>query len=88
MNILKQIYRYIVDHLTKALGAAGGTLMTVALMDPAPIRDAAQTYLGQHSAAKVGAVLFGLVILRGWYTGQKAKQAQTLPAPDPNASRP
>jgi hypothetical protein len=87
MNTLKKIYRFIADHLTKALGAAGGALMTVAMIDPAPIREAAQTYLGAHSAAKVGGVLFAMVILRGWYTGAKAKQAQ-LPAPDPNANRP
>lgn len=87
MNTLKKIYHFIVDHLTKVLGAVGGALMTVDMIDPAPIREAAQTYLGEHSAAKVGAVLFVMIILRGWYTGWKAKQA-LLPPPDSNASRP
>jgi hypothetical protein len=80
MNALKTVYRYIADHLTKALGALGGGTMTVALMDPAPIREAAQTYLGQQWAPKIGAALFGLVILRGLYTGRKAKQLQQPPA--------
>lgn len=89
MNTLKKIYRSIADHMTKLLGAVGAALMTLAFMDPAPIRDAAQTYLGSKWSAKVGIVLFGLVTLRGWYTGWKAKQAaQVLPPPDPNASRP
>jgi hypothetical protein len=85
--MIAQAYRYIVDHLTKALGAVGAALMSLAAIDPEPIRQAAQVYLGQHAAAKVAAVLFGLVILRGWYTGQKAKQVATLPAPAPEASR-
>jgi hypothetical protein len=77
---MKKIYRYIVDHLTKALGAAGLGLMSLASIDPEPIRQAATLYLGQHAAAKVAGILFVLVILRGWYTGQKAKEAG-LPPP-------
>jgi hypothetical protein len=68
-------YRFIVDHLTKTLGALGGICMTLAAIDPAPIRAAASSFLGQQYAAKIGAALFGLVILRGWYTGSKAKDA-------------
>jgi hypothetical protein len=81
MNALKTGYRYLSDHLTKALGALGGGTMTVALMDPAPIRDAAQTYLGQQWAPKIGIALFGLVILRGLYTGKKAKQLEAAQPP-------
>jgi len=72
---MDKAYRFIVDHLTKLLGALGGIFMTVAAIDPTPIRDAAQTYLGPQYAAKIGAALFVIVILRGWYTGQKAKEA-------------
>jgi hypothetical protein len=79
MNALKTVYRYIADHLTKALGALGGGTMTVALMDPAPIREAAQTYLGQQWVPKIGIALFVLVIFRGWYTGNKARQLQAPP---------
>lgn len=88
--MLAKAYRYVVDHLTKALGTLGGLLMTVAFMDPAPIRDAAKLYLGDHSAAKVATFLFVMVWLRGWYTGQKAKQlaaaAAATPAPAVAAS--
>jgi hypothetical protein len=82
MNALLKVYRYVVDHLTKALGAVGGMTMTAAAIDPAPIREAAQ-YLGAQWTAKVGAVLFGLVIVRGWYTGNKAKQLAAAPPPGP-----
>jgi len=72
---MKAVYTLIADHLTKLLGAIGGVFMTIAAIDPASIRDAASTYLGNQYAAKIGTALFGLVLLRGWYTGQKAKQA-------------
>jgi len=72
---MKALYTFIVDHLTKLLGAVGGVFMTVAAIDPSSIRDAASTYLGTQYAAKIGGALFALVILRGWYTGQKAKVA-------------
>lgn len=78
--MIAKAYRSIVDHLTKAIGALGAGLMSLAAIDPDPIRQAAQTYLGQHAAAKVAAFLFALVILRGWYTGQKAKETG-LPPP-------
>jgi hypothetical protein len=80
MNVLTKAYRYVVDHLTKWLGALGLGLMSLASMDPEPIRQASQLYLGQHAAAKVAGILFVLVILRGWYTGQKAKESG-LPPP-------
>lgn len=80
MNTLAKVYRYIADHLTKALGAAGAGLMSVAAIDPEPIRQSAHVYLGEHAAAKVAAGLFVLVIFRGWYTGQKAKESG-LPPP-------
>lgn len=74
MNALKQAYRYIVDHLTKVLGSLGVLLTSVAAIDPGPIRDTAQMYLGQGAYQKVAGVLFALVIFRGWYTGWKARQ--------------
>jgi len=75
MNTLTKVYRSIVDHLTKALGVLGTLLMSALALDPGAIREAAQTYLGQNVAAKIGGILFALVIARGWYTGWKAKQA-------------
>jgi hypothetical protein len=75
MKWLKSTYRLIADHLTKTLGALGTVLMGALALDPGAIREAAQTYLGANAAAKIGGVLFALVIARGWYTGQKAKQS-------------
>lgn len=73
---MKKVYRWIADHLTKLLGTIGASFMSiVAFIDPAVVREAAQTYLGQHAVAKIGIVLFVLVILRGWYTGMKANKA-------------
>lgn len=81
MKWLKSTYQTLKDHLTKALGMIGTALMTVAAIDPDPIRQAA-SYLGQQAAAKVAAVLFAMVILRGWYTGKKHAQATSgLPPP-------
>lgn len=79
--MIKKTYRYIVDHLTKTLGAAGLGLMSLASIDPEPIRAASQLYLGQHAAAKVAAILFVLVIFRGWYTGHKAARPEVIPPP-------
>lgn len=70
MNTLKALYQKAKDHLTKFLGALGAAVSAVAAIDPEPIRAAAQSYLGPSPYAKVAAVLFGLVILRGWWTGQ------------------
>lgn len=73
----KKAYRSIVDHLTKVIGFLGTGLMSMfAFVDPASIRANAELYLGAHAAEKMGTVLFILVILRGFYTGWKAKQAQ------------
>lgn len=91
MNWLKKTYRLIADHATKALGILGAAIMSAfaGLMgiDPASVRDAAQNYLGQNAAAKIGGILFVLVIVRGWYTGWKTKQAKALPNPAPEATR-
>lgn len=78
--MIAKAYRYVVDHLTKAIGLAGATLMSViAYLDPASIREAAQTYLGDHAAAKMGSILFALVFVRGYFTGLKGRQnAQAL----------
>ncbi len=85
---MNKVYRWIVDHLTKVLGALGASLMSViAFIDPAVVREAAQTYLGDKWVAKLGVVLFILVMARGYYTGRKAQQAAGLPPPDPNAAR-
>lgn len=70
-----KVYKMLTTHLTKAIGALGSVLMTIAFIDPGPIKEAAATYLGSQPAAKVGTALFVIVILRGWYTGEKQKQA-------------
>jgi hypothetical protein len=78
MNWLRTAYRSVVDHLTKVLGILGAAVMSAfaGLMgiEPDAVHAAAQTYLGQNAAAKIGTALFVLVVLRGWYTGSKAKQ--------------
>lgn len=75
MNKLKAVYQHTVDHLTKYLGAAGASFLSIlGFFDPHALRDDIVTFFGQHAAEKVGAFLFTLVILRGWYTGRKAKQ--------------
>lgn len=88
MNIVRKAYRSVVDHLTKALGVLGTVWMTVLGLDPGSIREAAETYLGHNAAVKIGGVLFALVIIRGWYTGRKARQIQGLPAPAKETQRP
>jgi hypothetical protein len=75
MNWLTRAYRYVVDHLTKALGMLGLAFLQLMSMDPEPLRQAAQLYLPPTWAMTTAKVLFGLVILRGWYTGWRAKQA-------------
>lgn len=71
---IQTAYRKAVDHLTKVLGAIGAGLMAMAAwISPEQIQAAAQAYLGRYAISKIGAFLFGLVILRGWYTGRKAK---------------
>lgn len=74
---IKAVYRSVVDHLTKALGAVG---LGISLIDPTYIWGAASTYLGENPQRKIGAALFVLVIARGWYTGWKAKQNANPPA--------
>ena len=81
MNALRKLYRVTVDHLTKVIGAIGLGIMSMsAWIDPQTVGAAASQYLGEHAYRKVGAVLFALVILRGWYSGRKFKQ---LNAPSP-----
>lgn len=92
MNTFTKVYRSAVDHLTKLLGALGAGLMSIfAFIDPASLRSNAALYLGEHAAEKMGAALFALVIIRGFYTGWKAKQpapaVQAAATPqDPKAS--
>lgn len=79
MNWLKRAYRSVVDHLTKALGFAGMAIMSaIAAINAEQITAAAQTYssyLGPSVVTKIGIAMFGLVTIRGWYTGYKAKLA-------------
>lgn len=82
---MRKIYRSLVDHLTKVLGTLGAGFMSVVVfIDPAVVREAAQTYLGDKWVAKIGIALFILVLVRGWYTGRKAQQRDALPPPDPS----
>lgn len=74
MNSIKALYAYITDHMTKALGFTGTSVMSLALIDPSSIHQAATVYLGEKSLPKIGIVLFLMVIFRGWYTGRKAAQ--------------
>lgn len=75
ISYFQKSYRSIVDHLTKVIGLLGMGLMSFfSFVDPASIRANAELYLGHHAAEKMGAFLFVLVILRGFYTGWKAKQ--------------
>lgn len=79
MKWLKNAYRTVVDHLTKALGIVGMVVMSaIAAINAESIMAAAQTYsayLGAGVVTKIGWVMFLLVTLRGWYTGYKAKLA-------------
>lgn len=79
MKRLKNAYRTVVDHLTKALGIAGMVIMSaIAAIDADSVVAAAQTYsvyLGPGVVTKIGMAMFGLVTLRGWYTGYKTKLA-------------
>lgn len=74
MNALVKAYRYVVDHLTKAIGTIGLGLMS---LDPDTLHSAALSYLDDHTVRAIGKGLFGLVILRGWYTGWKSRQPVT-----------
>lgn len=79
MNALRKAYRWVCDHLTKWIGAVGLILMQ---LDPDSLHTAAVSYLDDHTVRMVGKGLFALVILRGWYTGWKAKQPpDVLPPP-------
>lgn len=81
---IKAVYRVTVDHLTKVLGGLGAALMSyLSWVDPEQVRNAAQIYLGQHAYLKIAAALFGLVMLRGYYTGKKAAALQRPAAPPP-----
>lgn len=76
MKFLVKTYRFIVDHLTKVIGLVGAALMSMlAYLDPVAVRAAAQTYLGDHEAEKMGGILFALVFVRGYFTGRKSREA-------------
>lgn len=93
MNVLKKAYRWVVDHLTKWLGFVGATMLTADVAGYLEgVKAAALQYLPGTIAAQlgkwIGIALFGLVVLRGWYTGWKAKQVpQPLPGPTREATR-
>jgi len=77
MNWLKSTYRWVVDHLTKVIAAAGASFMSlVAFIDPAVVKEEAQNYLGDRWVAKIGIALFILAFIRGMYTGYKGKQVK------------
>lgn len=81
MNWLKKVYRSLVDHLTKTLGAVGVVLLGADMSGYLEgVKAAAMQYLPQALAdqvsKKVGLVLFGLVILRGWWTAKKFQQVK------------
>lgn len=91
MNWLKKTYRSIVDHLTKVLGIVGAMLLGAdATGYLEGIKAAALQYLPPDIATQlgkwIGITIFVAVILRGLYTGYKAKQknADVLPPPDPS----
>lgn len=91
MNWLKKTYRYVVDHLTKALGFVGATLLGAdATGYLEGIKAAALQYLPPDIATQlgkwIGITIFIAVIARGWYTGWKSRQekAGVLPPPDPS----
>lgn len=96
MSWFKKSYHYIVDHLTKALGVAGATLLGAdATGYLEGVKAAALQYLPPDVALQigkwVGITIFVAVFARGWYTGWKSKQEKpgVLPSPDPSAvSRP
>jgi hypothetical protein len=84
--MIKSIYRWIADHLTKWLGILGATVLTadsVGYLEG--VKAAALQYLPDTIAVQlgkhIGIVLFILVIVRGWYTGWKAKQTPAILPP-------
>jgi hypothetical protein len=79
VNVLKKAYRWLVDHLTKVLGTLGTAIMAGDMAGYLEgVKAAAAQYLpsswSMDATKLVGIALFVLVIVRGWWTGQKAKQ--------------
>lgn len=92
MKWLKKTYRWIADHLTKAIGVIGATLLGAdATGYLEGVKATALQYLPPNIATQIGKwtgiTLFVVVVLRGWYTGSKfeRKKADVLPPPDPSA---
>lgn len=86
-------YRWLADHLTKALGIIGTAILGTDLTGYLEgIKVAALKYLppalADQISIKIGIALFVLVILRGWYTGWKARQlrAEAAGLPPPTAA--
>lgn len=86
------VCRTAINHLTKILGGVGLAVMaaaeSAAQIDPTAVMGAATQFLrDEHWIKKVGMVLFGLVIVRGWWTGIQVKKlkaaAAAPPAPGP-----
>jgi hypothetical protein len=75
MNVLKNIYTSIVNHLGKLLSTLGAVLFSVDITEYGDqLRAYAAQYLGPGADKKIGVVIFGLLIARTWYTGWKASQ--------------
>jgi hypothetical protein len=83
-------YRATIAHLTKLLGLVGLAISTALdatnAINPDSVMAAAMRYLhDEHWIARIGAVLFGLVIVRGWWTGIQVKKLKAAAAPPPGA---
>jgi hypothetical protein len=85
-------YRKVADHATKLLGLVGlavsGALDATNAIDPDSVMAAAIRYLhDEHWIARIGAALFGLVILRGWWTGIQVKKLKAAATPPPETPK-
>ena len=76
-------WRFVADHATKALGAAGAAVMAGSeWIDPDAVMGAAGRFLQDaHLIKRIGLALFVLVFLRGIYTARKYKQLKAAAQP-------
>lgn len=84
---IAKTYRFVSDHATKALGALGAAFLSAtAWISPDEIMAAADRFLrSEHSVLKVGAFLFVLVVVRGYFTGRAFKKLKAEAAPPPGS---
>lgn len=78
MNAFRRWYR---EHFQKTLGTILGML---ACVDLAGYADAITTIFGARGYALIRLTVAAAIVWKSF----QARQARTLPAPDPNASRP